>query len=93
MKRILLSGVIGIAAACVSASAFAHADIGVYFGAPGPVIETPPPVVYAPPPVYYEPAPAYYYGPGPYYGEYRYRHWHDNGWHRGWRHHRHGDGD
>ena len=88
MKRILLASVIGLAAACVSASAFAHADIGVYFGFPGPVVEAPPPVYYAPPPVYYEPAPMYY---GPYYGEYRYRrHWHDNGWHRGWRHH-HGD--
>ncbi|HKT64169.1 MAG TPA: hypothetical protein VJR91_11395 [Burkholderia sp.] len=89
MKRILLASAIGLAAACVSASAYAHADIGVYFGFPGPVVEAPPPVYYAPPPpVYYEPAPMYY---GPYYGEYRYRrHWHDNGWHRGWRHH-HGD--
>ncbi|MGN7979965.1 hypothetical protein [Burkholderia sp. 22313] len=89
MKRILLASAIGLAAACVSASAYARADIGVYFGFPGPVVEAPPPVYYAPPPpVYYEPAPMYY---GPYYGEYHYRrHWHDNGWHRGWRHH-HGD--
>ncbi|TAM05827.1 MAG: hypothetical protein EPN70_07275 [Paraburkholderia sp.] len=85
MKRILLSGAIGCAVACFSASAFAHADIGVFFGFPGPVIETPPPVVYEQPPVVYEPAPVYY---GPYYDEdYRYRrHWHDHGWHHGWRH-------
>ncbi|AWU98825.1 hypothetical protein DM992_04085 [Burkholderia sp. JP2-270] len=92
MKRILLSCALGIAAACLSASAFARADIGVYFGVPGPVIEAPPPVYYAPPPpVVYEPAPVYY---GPYYGDYRYRYYrHDNGWHRGWRHHHHDEGD
>ncbi|WP_321787050.1 hypothetical protein [Burkholderia pyrrocinia] len=92
MKRILLSSALGIAVACVSASAFAHADIGVYFGVPGPVIEAPPPVYYAPPPpVVYEPAPVYY---GPYYGDYRYRYYrHDNGWHRGWRHRHHDDDD
>ncbi|MBN3842966.1 hypothetical protein [Burkholderia sp. Ac-20349] len=91
MKRILLSSALGIAAACLSASAFAHADIGVYFGVPGPVIEAPPPVYYTPPPVVYEPAPVYY---GPYYGEYRYRRYrHDNGWHRGRRHHRDDDDD
>ncbi|VWC37249.1 hypothetical protein BLA23254_06708 [Burkholderia lata] len=91
MKRILLSSAVGIAAACLSASAFAHADIGVYFGVPGPVIEAPPPVYYTPPPVVYEPAPVYF---GPYYGEYRYRRYrHDNGWHRGWRHHRDDDDD
>lgn len=90
MKRIVLSGALGIAAACLSASAFAHADIGVYLGVPGPVIEAPPPVYYEPPPpVVYQPAPAYY---EPYYGDYRYRRdwhereWHDRGRHRGWRH-------
>ncbi|WP_321808596.1 hypothetical protein [Burkholderia sp. BCC1993] len=91
MRRILLSCALGIAAACLSASAFARADVGVYFGVPGPVVEAPPPVYYVPPPVVYEPAPAYY---APYYGEYRYRRYrHDNGWHRGWRHHRGDDDD
>ncbi|MDY7807203.1 hypothetical protein [Burkholderia stagnalis] len=92
MKHILVSCTLGIAAACLPASTFARTDIGVYFGAPGPVIEAPPPVYYAPPPpVIYEPAPVYY---GPYYGDYRYRYYrHDNGWHRGWRHHRHHDDD
>ncbi|MBN3816622.1 hypothetical protein G3N57_08340 [Paraburkholderia sp. Se-20369] len=91
MKRVLLFGALGVVTACLSASAFARADIGVYFGVPGPVYAPPPPVIYTPPPVVYEPAPAYYYGP--YYDDYRYRrHWHDNGRHRGWRHH-HGDDD
>lgn len=92
MKRLALCGAIGCAAACFSASAFAHADIGVFFGFPGlvveappPVVYEPPPVVYGPPPVVYGPAPVYY---GPYYDEYRYRgRWRDHGWHRGWRHH------
>lgn len=93
MKRFLLISAVGIAVASVSASAFARADIGVYFGVPGPVIEAPPPVYYAPPPpVVYETAPVYY--GGPYYDDYRYRRgWHDNGWHRGWRHHHHDDDD
>ena len=91
MKRILLSAVLGVAGVCASASAFARADIGVFFGVPGPVYEAPPPVYYAPPPpvVYEQPAPVYY---GPYYGD-GYRDWHDNGWHRGWRHHHHHDDD
>ncbi|WP_179402988.1 hypothetical protein [Burkholderia guangdongensis] len=92
MKRILFLGALGLTAACVSASAFAHADVGVFLGIPGPVIEAPPPVYYAPPPpVYYAPPAPVYYG-SPYYGDYRYRReWHDNGWHRGWRHHHHDD--
>lgn len=93
MKRILLSATLGVAGVCASASAFAHADIGVFLGVPGPVYEAPPPVYYAPPPpvVYEQPAPVYY---GPYYGGGGYRReWHDNGWHRGWRHHRHYDDD
>jgi hypothetical protein len=84
----------------MSGTASAHADIGVFFGFPGPVIEAPPPVVYeAPPPAVYEappviyaPAPAVYgypyeggYWERPYYG----RH---GGWHRGWRH-RHDEDD
>ena len=89
MKRFLFSSAVGLAA-CLSAGAFAHTDVGVYLRVPGPVIEAPPPVS-TPPPVVYEPAPAYY---GPYYGEYRYRRYrHDNGWHRGWRHHHHDDDD
>jgi len=76
MKRILLSAALGVAGVCASAGAFAHTDVGVYFGVPGPVYE-------APPPVYY----------GPYYGDGYRREWHDNGRHRGWRHHHRDDDD
>jgi len=94
MRRATLFLAVGISATCASGAAFAHADIGVYLGVPGPVYVAPPPVVYeAPPPVVYAPAPVYGYG-------YRYdedygdgRRWHDHGRHRGWEHHRHGDDD
>ncbi|MEC5408021.1 hypothetical protein VOM14_20920 [Paraburkholderia sp. MPAMCS5] len=89
MKRATLLIAVGLSAACVSSAAFAHADIGVFLGVPGPMYVAPPPVVYEPPPrVVY--APAYGYG-------YRYedddddghRWHHDHGWHRGWEHHHH----
>ncbi|MGH8778030.1 hypothetical protein [Paraburkholderia sp.] len=95
MKRATLFLAAGISAACASSAALAHADIGIFLGAPGPVYVQPPPVVYeAPPPVIYAPPPpAYGYG-------YRYegddgdrRRWRDDG-HRGWeRHHREDDDD
>jgi len=95
MKRLTVYFLAGLAGTCVSSAAFAHADIGVYLGVPGPVYAAPvyqeaPPVVYeAPPPVVYQAAPAYYgYG-------YRYdddeHHWHDHGHHRGWEHHHRDD--
>ena len=92
MKRSVLSAALGVAGVCASAGAFAHTDVGVYFGVPGPVYEAPPPVYYAPPPpvVYEQPAPVYY---GPYYGDGYRREWHDNGRHRGWRHHHRDDDD
>ena len=90
MKRFLFSSAVGLAAACLSAGAFAHTDVGVPWragagdrGAAACLTTRRRPS--------YEPAPAYY---GPYYGEYRYRRYrHDNGWHRGWRHHHHDDDD
>jgi hypothetical protein len=61
-----------------------------------PVYEPPPPVAYKAPlvvyqevPVAYPPAPAVYGYEGEYWNR---RHWHDNGWHKGWKHH-HGDDD
>lgn len=100
LKRTMMLCAVGLTAAFVSAGASAHADVGVFFGFPGPVIEAPPPVVYqAPPPVVYQ-APPVIYAPAPvaygypYGGEYRERpYWHDNGWHKGWKHHRHEDDD
>ena len=94
MKRITLFLTVGISAAFASSAAFAHADIGVFLGVPGPVYAAPPPVVYeAPPPVVYAPAPVYRYGyryEGDYGDE---RRWHDRGRHRGWEHHHRGDDD
>ncbi|HEY4802759.1 MAG TPA: hypothetical protein VIH96_09080 [Paraburkholderia sp.] len=100
MKRVTFYLLAGLAGTCVSSAAFAHADIGVYLGVPGPVYAAPAPVYEAPPVVYeappvavYQAAPAYGYGYG-----YRYdhdedeHHWHDHGRHRGWEHH-HGDDD
>jgi hypothetical protein len=56
-----------------------------------PVYEGPP-VVYQEPPVAYAQAPlAYAHG---YESEYRDpRQWHDNGWHKGWKHHHHEEDD
>lgn len=89
-KRTMMLCAVGLATVCVSTGASAHVDVGVFFGFPGPVIEAPPPVVYQAPPVIYAPAPAVY--GYPYEGEYRERpYWHDNGWHKGWKHHRHED--
>jgi hypothetical protein len=103
MKRITLFLTVGISAACASSAAFAHADIGIYLGVPGPVYAAPPPVMYEapPPPVVYEAPPPVVYAPAPVYGYgYRYegdygdeRRWHDHGRHRGWEHHHHGDDD
>jgi hypothetical protein len=70
-----------------------------------PVYEAPPtvafeavPVAYGEPPVYQEPPVAYAQAPVAYdhgyEGEYRdRRQWHDNGWHKGWKHHQHEDDD
>ncbi|MFM0491516.1 hypothetical protein [Paraburkholderia graminis] len=93
MKRALVLTAVGISIGCASSSALARADIGVYFGVPGPVYVAPPPVVYQqPPPVVYAPAPPYGYG---YQDEYwEERRWHDHGRHRGWyKHHREDDDD
>jgi hypothetical protein len=38
MKRATLFPVVGISAACASSAALAHADIGVFLGAPGPAM-------------------------------------------------------
>ncbi|NPT54367.1 hypothetical protein [Paraburkholderia elongata] len=92
MKRATLFLAVGISAACASSAAFAHADIGVFLGVPGPVYVAPPPVVYEAPPVVYAPAPVYGYGYR-YEGDYDERRWHDHGRHRGWEHHHHGDDD
>lgn len=94
MKRIALFFAAGISAICASSAAFAHADIGVFLGVPGPMYVAPPPVVYeAPPPVVYAPAPVYGYGYG-YRDDYRdERRWHDNGHHRGWYKHQRWDDD
>lgn len=50
MKRTTLFLAVGTSAACASNAAFAHADVGVYLGVPGPVYVAPPPVVYEAPP-------------------------------------------
>jgi hypothetical protein len=57
-----------------------------------PVVYEGPPVVYREPPVVYAQAPgAYGHGDE---GEYRdRRQWHDNGWHKGWKHHQHEEDD
>jgi hypothetical protein len=62
-----------------------------------PVHEPPPPVAYKAPlvvyqevPVAYAPAPAVYGYEGEYWNR---RHWHDNGWHKGWKQHHHDDDD
>jgi len=98
MKRLTFYFLAGLAGTCVSTAAFAHADIGVYLGVPGPVYAAPAPVyeeaptvVYEAPPPVYQAAPVYGYGYG--YG-YRYddeHHWHDHGRHRGWEHHHRDD--
>ncbi|MGF6931208.1 hypothetical protein OKW41_000347 [Paraburkholderia sp. UCT70] len=94
MKRAILSLAVGISAVCASSVAFAHVDVGVFLGVPGPVYAAPPAVVYeAPPQVVYAPAPVYGYAyryEGDYGDE---RRWHDHGRHRGWEHHRHEDDD
>ncbi|SIT41668.1 conserved exported hypothetical protein [Paraburkholderia piptadeniae] len=93
MKRTIMLCAVGFSAACMSVTAYAHADIGVFFGFPGPVIEAPPPVVYEEaPPVVYAPAPAVYGYPyeGGYWERPYYRQ--DRGGYRGWRH-RHDDDD
>ena len=94
MKRTTLFLAVGITAVCASSAAFAHTDIGVFLGVPGPEYVAPAPVVYeAPPPVVYTPAPVYGYGYG-YHDDYRdERRWHDNGHHRGWYKHHRGDDD
>ena len=85
IKRAMVFAAIGLAAACVSTAASAHAGVGVYLG--GPVYAAPPPVYYAPPPpVVYSPPPVYY-GPPPvvvggYYGN-------GYGYYRPWHHHHH----
>ncbi len=58
-----------------------------------PVVYERPPVVYQEPPIVYAQVPVAY-GHG-YEAEYRdRRQWHDNGWHKGWKHHKHEeDGD
>jgi len=95
MRRAFLFLAAGISATCASGAAFAHADIGVFLGVPGPVYSAPPPTV-----VYEDPAPMVY-APAPVY-DYRYRYeeayrderrWHDHGRHRGWEHHHHDDDD
>lgn len=92
-RTIILSAA-AIAAACASLDAAAHTDVGVYLGIPGPYVEAPPPVVYEAPPVVYAPAPPVVYGYPYDRGEYwEHRRWHDEGEHRGWRHHHHGEGD
>lgn len=91
------------ALACIALSlpglALAGADIGVYFGGPGPIY-APPPVYYAPPPpVYYAPPPPVYYQPPQqaYYGpprEYIYGGYGDgDGYRGGHDRDRHWDGD
>jgi hypothetical protein len=79
MKRAMVLSALGILGACASGLASAHADVNVFLGVPGPVYVAPPPVVYQPPPVVYAPAPV--------------RRWHDNGKHKGWYKHHHGDDD
>ena len=122
MKRAFSLLLAAVAATCASTTASAYGNVGVYFGAQGPVYAAPPPIFYRPfwPPVYqpypppvvyqaYPPpvvyqAPPVVYGPPPgaygygYRGGYRGDDWdrrerHDNGWHRGGEHHRHGDDD
>jgi hypothetical protein len=107
MKRTVILCAMGITAACASAGASAHADIGVFLGVPGPAYETPPPVVYEAPPVVYQeppvvydeppvvyaPAPAAVYGYGYQGGDWDHRRWHGNGWHKGWKHHHREDDD
>jgi hypothetical protein len=57
-----------------------------------PVVYEGPPVVYQEPPVVYAQAPVAY-GRG-YEGEYwDRRQWHDNGWHKGWKHRQHEEDD
>jgi hypothetical protein len=91
MKRAMIMSAVGVCIACASGAASAHADVSVFFGVPAPVYVAPPPVVYESPPVVYAPAPAYGYAyPDAYWER---RHWHDNGWHRGWYKHHHGDDD
>jgi hypothetical protein len=106
MKRGFLLLLMAIAA-CVSTAALAHGNVGVYVGAPGPVYAAPPPIFYRnfwapayqayPPPVVYQSPPVVYGQPPGAYGWVGYggwnREWHDNGWHRGGEHHRHGDDD
>ena len=89
MNRTMVFSALGVCAACFSAAASAHADVSVYLGAPVAVYQAPPPVVYESPPIVY--APAYGYG---YSGDdWERRRWHDNGRHRGWYKHHHGDDD
>jgi hypothetical protein len=53
-----------------------------------PVVYEGPPIVYQEPPVVYAQAPVAY--GHEYEGEYRdHRQWHDNGWHKGWKHRQH----
>lgn len=94
MKRITFLLAVAISSAFASSAAFAHADIGVYLGVPGPMYVAPPQVVYeAPPQAVYAPAPVYGYGYD-YEGGYRdERRWHDYGRHRGWEHHHHHEDD
>lgn len=76
-----------------TSSAYAHGSVGFSINLGYPAYYAAPPVVYySPPPVvYYDPAPVYYsygyYGPRAYFNYYdapRFRHHHDNGFHRGW---------
>ncbi|CAL8473594.1 PXPV repeat-containing protein [Caballeronia sp. S22] len=94
MKRGTLFLAVGISSVAASSAAFAHADIGVYLGVPGPVYVAPPPVVYeAPPPVFYPPTAVYGYRYD-HGGDYRdERRWHDHGRHRGWEHHHRDEDD
>ncbi|MEM5317120.1 hypothetical protein [Paraburkholderia sp. JHI869] len=63
---------------------------------PGVVVEAAPIVYWAPPPVYQAPPVAYAQAPVVYGRAYEAddwnrRQWHDNGWHKGWKHRQHDD--
>lgn len=87
MKHAIILPAVALVAVCASSSASARADIGVFVGIPGPVVEAAPTVVYdAPPPVY---APPVVYGyPYP-DGDWDRRRWH----HKHWKHHHDDDDD
>ncbi|GAB3627663.1 hypothetical protein PTE30175_02356 [Pandoraea terrae] len=95
--RLMLAGA-AIAVACLSGTASARTDVGVYFGIPAPVYAAPP-VVYqeAPPPVVYEAPPVVYQPVSPPYYGYRYddddrEHRYEKHWRKRWEH-RHGHDD